>query len=110
MVQIPSHVRDTIEQYIIALKKHHISIIKVILFGSYAKGNAQSWSDIDLAIVSDDFEGIRLWDRKKIRPITLSVSSNLEVFPYHPDDFITTDPFVREIIKTGIVFNEVNSS
>jgi predicted nucleotidyltransferase len=107
MVQIPTHIREIIEQYITALKIH-IPIQQVVLFGSYARGNAQAWSDVDLAVVSADFVGIRLWDRKKIRPITLSVSSNIEVFPYHPNDFTTTDPFVAEILKTGITFEDAD--
>ena len=41
-------------------------------------------------------------DRDKIRPIKLSISSDLEVLPYTPEDFTEDDPFVKEIIETGI--------
>ena len=41
-------------------------------------------------------------DRHKIQPITLSISSLLEIYPYKPEDFTEEDPFVREILKTGI--------
>ena len=60
------------------------------------------WSDIDLALVSEIFEGNRIKDRGKIRRITLSVSSDIEILPYRPQDFTTDDPFVKEIIETGI--------
>ena len=36
-----------------------------ILFGSYAQGTFNEWSDIDLAIVSKVFVGDRFEDRKK---------------------------------------------
>jgi len=84
------------------LQQNNIPIKRVILFGSYARGTQTEWSDIDLAIVSDVFIGSRFDDRKKIRPIYLSVSSELEVLPYTPEDFTEDDPFVKEIIETGI--------
>ena len=57
MAQIPDHVKNVIEQYLIALQEHHIPIQQVFLFGSYATGNYTEWSDIDLALVSEVFEG-----------------------------------------------------
>ena len=77
-------------------------IQQVFLFGSYATGNYTEWSDIDLALVSEVFEGTRIHDRKKIRPITLSISSEIEVLPYSPEDFTSDDPFVKEILETGV--------
>lgn len=38
----------------------------------------------------------------KIRCITLSVSSEIEVIPFTPEDFDLQDPFVQEIVTTGI--------
>ncbi len=102
MAQIPDKVKSTINKYMIALKKHNILIRQAILFGSCAKGNYNDWSDIDIALVSDIFEGNRIEDRSKIRKITLSVSSDIEVLPYCPKDFTKDDPFVKEIIDTGI--------
>ena len=102
MAQIPVKVKNTIHNYLAALKEHNIPIRQAILFGSYAKGNYNDWSDIDIALVSDIFEGSRIKDRSKIRKITLSVSSDIEVLPYHPKDFTKEDPFVKEIIDSGI--------
>ena len=102
MAKIPDKVKNTIEKFLQALKENNIAIKKAILFGSYARGNYTEWSDIDLAIVSEVFEGSRMDDRDKIRPIKLSISSDLEVLPYTPEDFTEDDPFVKEIIETGI--------
>lgn len=102
MAQIPADIRAKIDQYIRALKKNAIPINQMFLFGSYARGNYSEWSDIDLAVVSDIFEGSRFKDRNKIRRITLFVSSDFEVLPYRPEDFTEDDPFVKEIIETGI--------
>lgn len=40
-----------------------ISIKHVILFGSQAIGKATKWSDIDLAIISDDFQPMNNYER-----------------------------------------------
>lgn len=46
-------VEEMVQSYVSRLKKK-ISIDKAVLFGSYAKGTAHEWSDIDLLIVSDE--------------------------------------------------------
>jgi uncharacterized protein len=102
LAQIPDRVKKTINQYLSSLKSHNIPIRRAILFGSYAKGNYNEWSDIDIALVSDIFEGNRIKDRSKIRKITLSVSCDIEVLPYSPQNFTAEDPFVKEIIDSGI--------
>ncbi len=72
------------------------------LFGSYAKGNARDYSDVDLAIVSDKFEGSRFFDKKKLNKYILKISIDLEVHPFRTVDFTEDNPFVKEIIQTGL--------
>jgi predicted nucleotidyltransferase len=102
MDQIPGKVKRIIDRYIKALEKQGIRLRQVIVFGSYASGRYDEWSDIDIALVSEAFEGVRMNDRNKIRRITLNISSDLEPLPYRPEDFTADDPFVREILETGI--------
>lgn len=102
MVQLPAKVKNTIERYLQALTRHNIPIKEAILFGNYAKGNYQEWSDIDIALVSEIFIGNRIDDKDKIRKITLSVSSEIEVIPFSPKDFHLENPFAKEILATGI--------
>ena len=102
MVEIPNKVRETIDRYILLLEENNIPIKSLYLYGSYAKGTSRRFSDIDIAIVSKEFEGVRIRDRKKIRSITLQASSELEVIPFNPEDFSVDNPFAREIIETGI--------
>lgn len=102
MVQLPAKVKTTLDRYLQALEQSNIPIQKAILFGSYARGNSHEWSDIDIALVSDVFVGNRMDDKDKIRAITLSISSELEVIPFAPQDFTPQNPFVKEILKTGI--------
>ena len=102
MANIPDKVRRIIDHYLRELENNHIHIERAILFGSYAKGRADGWSDIDIALVSDFFEGDRFDDRGKIRKITLSVSSDLSPLPFRPEDFSPKNPFVKEILEEGI--------
>ena len=101
MAEIPDHIKGIIALYIKRLEENRIPVSQAILFGSYATGDFTEWSDIDLAIVSDAFEGSRSADRAKIRKIMLGVSCDIETIPFRPEDFVTEDPFMRELLETG---------
>lgn len=102
MDQIPSKVLSIIKRFIDELEKNKIPIREAILFGSYSRGDYHEWSDIDIALVSDAFEGERFHDRNMIRRIKLEISCDLEALPYRPEDFTSDDPFVQKIIQTGM--------
>lgn len=103
MAQISSKITSIIQHFLEELQKNNINIEQTVLFGSHAKGTNTAWSDIDLAIVSSDFEGDRFKDRNKIRRIKLKISSNLEPIPFPPEEFTPDNPFVQQILKTGIM-------
>lgn len=102
MAKIPDQIREVLKKYIHTLEENHIHVRRAVLFGSYAEGRANEWSDIDIALVSESFDGDRFNDRSKIRRITLSVSSDLSPLPFRPEDFISENPFVREILEKGV--------
>ena len=95
-------IEKTIRSYLEQLERIGIHVQQAILFGSYASGKYDEWSDIDLVIVSKDFVGNRFEDRNKIRKITLQVNSDISPMPYRPEDFNDSDYFVKEILETGI--------
>ena len=102
MVQIPANIIDIIHHFVDEAEKEKIHIRQAILFGSYATGNYHKYSDIDLAVISDEFEGIRLLDNiKHDRPVLRS-SYDLDTHPIRPEDFTEDNPFVKEILKNGI--------
>ncbi|WP_028575866.1 nucleotidyltransferase domain-containing protein [Desulfonatronovibrio hydrogenovorans] len=102
MVEIPSEIRSIVENYIQSLESSRIRIRHAILFGSRTAGRADEWSDIDIAIVSDDFEGIRFKDKEKIRKTTLATSFLLSPLPFKTSDFSDDNPLVRHIKATGL--------
>jgi predicted nucleotidyltransferase len=102
MAVLPDKISKIIRSYLSILSSNNIPVKEAVLFGSYATGMQQEWSDIDIALVSDVFVGNRMDDKDKIRDITLSVSNEIEVLPFAPADFNLNNPFVKEILRTGI--------
>ncbi len=102
MTQVPDSILEIINGFIAEAAKDNIKISDAILFGSYANGNYGEYSDIDLAIVSNDFEDNFFYDNKKISRPKLRTSYDLETHTYTPQDFNSSNPFVNEILKTGI--------
>jgi predicted nucleotidyltransferase len=72
------------------------------LFGSYAKGTAGKWSDIDIAIVSSDFSDDLFEDRLKLMRLASAVDDRIEPKPFKKELFNADDPLVDEIQKNGI--------
>lgn len=105
MVQkIYPNVEEVVNKFIAALKQH-IHVQKVILFGSYAKGNPRPWSDIDIAVISPDFHGGTEEDHMLLAKTARGVTSQIEAIPYLPDDLEKCDPrsFEADILRNGKV-------
>ena len=101
-MRIPNKIKKVVEQYLTLLKNNNVPLKDVYLFGSYSNGSYNNDSDIDIAIVSEIFEGNRILDKDKIRKYSVAISSDLEILPFPPDDFNESNPLAKEIIKTGI--------
>lgn len=86
----------------IAQLKNEFNIKSVYLFGSYVKGTNKDYSDIDVAIVSDSFIGFALADIERILSLTRNINRMIEAHPFRTEDFTEENPFVEEIIATGI--------
>lgn len=94
-------VLEKVKQYLNELNKHGITIEKAYLYGSYARGNYHKDSDIDIAIISRDFQGMRFYDWKKIVPFRRNIDVRIEPIPYRPEDFTDSDPLAVEVMATG---------
>ena len=90
-----------IYQYLNVLKENNLNYTKVYLYGSYAYGNYKEDSDIDLAIVSDDFDGDVIDDQLLLMKLRRKVDLRIEPHPFRSEEFSADDPFVKTIIETG---------
>jgi predicted nucleotidyltransferase len=77
---------------------------KIILFGSYVKGNPHKDSDIDIAIVFSDYEN-RLDRQVELMKLTRQIDTRIEPHPFREIEFENTNPFVNEIVNYGIEVN-----
>ncbi|HUW64590.1 MAG TPA: nucleotidyltransferase domain-containing protein [Spirochaetia bacterium] len=66
MLREQATVEEIIRAYAQAINDQGIQVEKVLLFGSYARGDAKPDSDIALIIVSRDFHRMPAWKRWEI--------------------------------------------
>lgn len=98
---IDKDVLKSIKKFIKEIKKHY-NITTIILFGSYAKGTYNANSDIDIAIISDDFEDIYEC-MANLMGMTWDIDARIEPHPIKKKDFDeVSDYFIKEVIDTGI--------
>ena len=89
------------KRYIEMCNEINLPIQKGYLFGSYSKGTAHADSDIDLLLVSDKFRNNTLDNWQMLSPITAKLYY-IEPHPYPVKNFLKGDPFLEEVLKTGI--------
>ncbi len=95
---------STIKKIADDIRLSGIHLNRVILYGSYAKNKQHDWSDIDVAFVADEFTSIGFED-VGLFAAQLIKYPKLDIQPrtYNTKDFsIDRDPFVEEILNTGI--------
>ena len=102
MAQVPDEIMTILKKYVAELERNNIHLKAVVLFGSYATGRYEEFSDIDVALVSDDFQGVRFSDKERIRKSTLATDYRLSPLPFRSEDFKEENLFVKEILKTGV--------
>lgn len=108
MVEIPDKIRGALIAYVKKLNEE-IRVNRVVLFGSYAKGASRTESDVDLAVVSEDFT-----DKRSIDAVTYLLSRargldlDLEPLGLSPQEYFRADGggVVEEIRRSGLVIFE----
>ena len=105
MYKAGPQVKEIIEEYTQALKTLGIDVTRVILYGSFAKGNQREDSDIDLIIVSQDFQEMNLRERLEVLGIAAArIMKPVEAKGYTPEEIKMTSQvsFLKEILEVGV--------
>lgn len=89
-----------VEKYVEEISKYY-NIKGAYLFGSYAKGTNNEDSDIDVAIVVNSDNN--LFDiMVELMMLARNIDLRIEPHPIKIKDFEEGNPFVQEVIDTGI--------
>jgi len=83
---------------------------RVSLFGSYARGSADLFTDLDVLVVQETDEPFVARHRSLYRALALPV--DLDLICYTPQEFVALRdrPFLREILRQEVVLYEVAAS
>jgi len=83
------------------------TLVSVVLFGSWARGDARAESDIDLLVIRQDFPRSRL-DRHLeifalVKAVTPDFASRVSVLPLTPAEASTTKPFYLGMLTAHVL-------
>ena len=105
MHQAGSSVKSIVKEYKKFLLTRGISVERVILYGSFAKGTQREDSDIDLVVVSQDFQRMNLRERLELLGVAaVRIRKPIEANGYTPSEIALAPKisFLNEIITTGV--------
>jgi len=94
---------NTVTHFAQAVRAEGVNLRAVILFGSYARGEEREWSDIDVALVADEFIGVSFEDIKRFIDVTIQKPYHfIEPHTFNTEDFEKGNAFIEEICRTGV--------
>lgn len=105
MYKASSQIREIIEEYKEALQSLGIDVERVILYGSFAKGNQREDSDIDIVIISKDFQKMNLRERLEVLGIAaVRIMKPVEAMGYTPREIEVASEasLLKEILELGV--------
>ena len=85
-----------------------LKVSKAFLFGSFAKGLENENSDIDIAIVVGNMTNF-FSTQMQLMKVRRNIDLRIEPHPISISDFTNNNPFVSEILKSGVEL-EINKN
>ncbi|MEK7175252.1 MAG: nucleotidyltransferase domain-containing protein, partial [Patescibacteria group bacterium] len=94
--------KNNIKSYISYLRKEcDLTIDRVYLYGSYARGGERDWSDVDVCIISPKFKNLDALSYLFKNRRKQDIINSIEPIGYSMEEFYNESPLVSEIKKTG---------
>ncbi len=100
--EIFEQVRPVLERYAVALEQAGLRPERMYLYGSYASGHPNEWSDMDVAVVSADFSGNVIEDQLLLMRQAWRIDARIEPHPFRSVDFHEDNPWAAEILESGV--------
>lgn len=95
---------DTVSKFKQALLQQGIKVNKVILYGSQVTRKAEEHSDIDIVVISDDFEEMNILERLETMGLAMAktrIMEPIEPLGYTEKEFSSKDKgtFIGDEVK-----------
>ena len=94
-----------IARYCVLLAELGIHVEQAVLFGSHARGEARDGSDIDVLIISSDFETLNIRERlERLGIAAARLWQPIEAIACTPDEIahVEAATLLDEILHTGV--------
>lgn len=88
-------------KYLSLLLQRNYPVKRMFLYGSYARGNHNLDSDIDLAIILNEMHD-PFQTQVDLLQLTWNFDTRIEPHPFDVSDFSSLNPIIKEILRTGI--------
>jgi len=98
-------IAEAVNRFRLSLEQVGIRVDTILVFGSHATGAAGEHSDIDLAVISDDFEGMDIFRRLETIGSALARAKILEpiealAYTRHEYDRSEQGTFLSDEVKS----------
>jgi predicted nucleotidyltransferase len=100
-IKVRRNVEKIVQDYAYRLQKE-LKLRGIHIYGSFVNGNATEDSDIDVAVVADDFTGDQIEDTLRLMKIRRKVDVRIEPHPFQSEDFDLNHPHAKDILENGI--------
>jgi predicted nucleotidyltransferase len=95
-----NQVLNIIKRFRKNIENQGLCVDNIILFGSYANGTHHEGSDIDLVVISKDFEGKDFWERIDIIVNALMIElSTIEAVAMTPEEYESGESMIALFAK-----------
>lgn len=104
MVKNKSQINKIIRNLVAILKRKGVRVNKLILYGSYANGNPNPDSDIDIAVISSSFDSKNLLERQELLGEAIfGIGEPVEAIGYSYKEFMKRSrlSFLFDIVSNG---------
>ena len=100
---IDKKIKNILLQYREIIENSGIPVERMVLFGSYARGNQRKDSDIDICVVSSKLGKDEMTEIGKLNFLHWKLDNRIEAHPVSLKDYKSiATPFISEIQKYGI--------
>jgi len=99
-------VKEAVKRYLVVLPALGIHANRAVLLGSFARGDADEFSDIELVVIAPEFDGLReLTLIEKLWLATASADNRIEPIPCGEQEWETDEshPILEITRREGIV-------